>query len=140
MILLCDEDVGTGVPNALRLVGFEALSLVGLGWGGRPDTEWLTRAGQNGWLVFSHNKKMLLVPSEKDTIIREHVGIVYLTTGEENPANVLKLLLNRWPALEALDATVQRPFVRFLRPDGHITERYNYRGTWLSLELGVSSI
>ena len=133
MILLCDEDVGTGIPHALRDVGLEAISIHGINMGGAADVEWLQVAGQNGWLVFSHNKKMLTVPHEKQAIVDHSVGIVFLTSGVENTSNQLRLLLNRWAALEELDTTTQRPFARFLRPSGHMTNTYNFHGTWLSI-------
>ncbi len=79
MILLCDEDVGTSVPKAPNLVGCETKYMRKLGWAGKPDVEWLSKAGQNEWLVFSYNKKKLKVPSERETIIREKVGIIFLT-------------------------------------------------------------
>lgn len=124
MILLCDEDVGTGVPNALRAVGFIAHSLFSLGWQGWPDIDWLTQAGRNGWLVFSCNKRMLNVPREKETIIREKVGIVYFTTGEQSPANMLRVLLNKWETLELVHRTEPRPFARFLSPNGQLRAKY----------------
>ena len=58
MILLCDEDIGTGVPKALTSVGYDARSLTGMSWGGQPDQFWLTKAGQLKFLVLSCNKKM----------------------------------------------------------------------------------
>ena len=70
MKLLCDEDVGTGVPGALDLVGYSAVSLNGMGWGGKTDEFWLTKAGELEWLVLSCNKRMLQVKAERDTIIR----------------------------------------------------------------------
>jgi hypothetical protein len=124
LILLCDEDVGTGIPRALGLVGYETRYLHKLGLAGKPDTVWLAIAGRNGWLVFSYNKKMPKVPSERDTIIREKVGIVFLTTGTEYIATVLKLLLSKWDVLESLWDTVQRPFARFLSPNGRISDKY----------------
>ena len=133
MILLCDEDVGTGIPHALRDVGLQASALVKIGLAGMADTDWLPIAGRNRWLVFSHNKKMLTVALEKQAVIDHQVGIVFLTTGEESPVKQLRMLLNRWDILELLDTTIPRPFARFIRPDGHITERYNYRGVWLSI-------
>ena len=94
MILLCDEDIGTGVPKALTLVGYDARSSWGVGWAGQPDVEWLARAGELGWMVFSSNKKMLLVPNERSVIQQRSVGILYLTTGQDRVANVLRLLLS----------------------------------------------
>ena len=124
MILLCDDDVGTGVPNALRAVGYTAHSLQSVTWGGRPDSWWLARAGDKGWLVFSCNKKQLIVPGERRVIIKHKVGIVYLTSGEESPALMLKVLLDRWDKLDFLDKTTRRPFARFLSPRGVLTEQY----------------
>lgn len=133
MILLCDEDVGAGIPHALRDVGLDARGLHAIGLGGTADVEWIELAGENGWLVFSHNKKMLAVPHEKQAIIDYRVGIIFLTTGEENTVNQLRMLLNRWAVLELLDTTVSRPFARFIRPNGRMTDSYNYRGNLLSI-------
>jgi hypothetical protein len=124
VILLCDEDIGTGVPTALTAVGYDARALVRQGWGGRPDVEWLAWAGNAGMLVLSCNKKMLRVPSERQAIIDTKVGIVFLTTGEERPARVLLTLLRRWDALEKLDSTTPRPFAKFLSPNGKIKDSY----------------
>ena len=128
MILLCDEDVGTGVPKALAAVGYDARSMIGMSWGGRPDEFWLTRAGQQGWLVLSCNKRMLKVTAERDTIVRERVGIVFLTTGEEHPPTVLLRLLKKWSDLELLWNTTTRPFARFLSANNHLSDKFrDYR-------------
>ena len=124
MILLCDEDIGTGVPKALSLVECKAKSLYGLHLAGKPDEFWLAKAGQKGWLVFSENKKILKVPSERETVIHEKVGIVFLTSGSEYNRKVLKLLLTKWDTLELLWTTVERPFVRFLSPNGRLSDKY----------------
>ena len=138
MILLCDENIGTRVPRALTLVGCEARSLVELGWGGWPDVKWLTQAGQKEWLVFSCNKKILKVPSEREIIIHEKVGIIFLTIGSEYIRNVLKLLLRKWDTLELLWDSVDRPFARFLSPNGRLTDRYKDYQLSPSFPLGVS--
>lgn len=124
MILLCDEDIGRGVPHALSDVGYNTVSFQQRGWIGRPDVEWLTIAGENGWLVFSSNKSMLQVPHERDVIVSQGVGIVFLTSGEERVARVLQLLLRKWNDLDLLDRTEPRPFVRFLNMRGQLLHRY----------------
>lgn len=126
MILLCDENVGVGIPTALTAVALDARALVRVGWKGQKDREWLARAGQLEWLVFSYNKKQLLVPGERQAIVDNRVGIIYLTNGEEKPAKVLGLLLRKWDALELLDNTEQRPFARFLSPNGYLRDRYKH--------------
>ena len=125
---MCDEDIGSGVPHALRDVGFETVSMSTQGWIGQPDEQWLAIAGQQGWLVLSANKRMLNVKEERDVIIREKVGIVYLTTGWESPVNVLKVLLRKWDDLTLLDETEPRPFVRFLNMRGQLNDKYQQYG------------
>ena len=109
MILHCDEDVGAGIPHALKDVGLDVRAHHKVGWSGQPDTVWLPRAGQLEWLVYSHNKKMLTVPLEKLAIVNGNVGIIFLTSGEENTVNQLRLLLNRWDTLELLWKTTPTP-------------------------------
>ena len=128
MILLCDEDIGTNVPKALRLVRnkartYKTISLVQKGWRSWKDPEWLKIAGERHWLVFSANKRMLKVAEEVDTIIREKVGIVYLTKGEEHIDKVLWLLLVKWKWLEDINQHEQRPFAYFLSPNGHVAKQ-----------------
>lgn len=126
MNLHCDENIGSGVPKALALVGYDVSYHVGLGWAGKKDEEWLPWVGQNQWLLFSCNKKMLLVPSERNLIIKNRVGVVFLTNGEEYTARVLRLLLTKWDTLELIWDTLERPFARFLSPNGRIAPRYKH--------------
>lgn len=124
MILLCDEDIGTGIPKALTLVDCKAMSLRQLHMEGMSDIDWLAKAGENEWLVFSCNKKILKVPNERETIIREKVGIVFLTNGQEYARRILKLILTKWDTLDLLWNTTERPFARFLSSNGHLTDKY----------------
>ena len=47
-----------------------------------------------------------------------------MTNGEEGPALMLKVLLNRWEKLELLAATTSKPFARFLSPRGVLADHY----------------
>lgn len=123
-MLLCDDDLGLGIPKALRAVGLKATSLYRLGLSGRPDTEWLARAGRLQLMVFSCNKKILKVPVERDTLIREKVGIVFLTNGQEYAHKTLRLVLTKWETLNLLWDTTDRPFARFLTSNGRLTDSY----------------
>ena len=129
MILLCDEDVGTKAPRALAMVGYPVYALYDCGLNATPDVDWLTIAGRCGLLVFSRNKRMLRVQHERQTIVDEQVGIVFLTSEEETPARMLKLLVNMWDKLEFLDDHEPRPFARLLSPNGRLSNKYrNFHG------------
>lgn len=133
MRLLCDEDVGTRIPSALRLVGCDATALHSKGWRGRPDAEWIPAAAAQGHLVFSCNKEMLLVPEEHRAIVDSKAGIVFLTSGQERLRSVLLLLLKRWDWLERIDAET-KPFVYFLSPRNRAARRHRLRnGALLAL-------
>ncbi len=118
MILYCDEDVGTKVPRALKLVGLRVIFAVSKGGTSEPDIQWLARAGKKGWLGFSCNKNILNVPEENDTIISNNVGIVFLTSGNLHPKEKLLLVLRKWEWLETVDATEKKPFAFYLSPSG----------------------
>ena len=112
------------MPKALAVVGYDARSLIAMQWGGRDDEFWLTKAGQQGWLVLSRNMRMLNVAAERDTIIRERVGIVFLTNGHQAPRTVLLRLLKKWSDLEVLWDTTPKPFARFLTANNRIADKF----------------
>ena len=122
MILMCDEDVGSRVPGALKLVGLQTISLADNAWKGMIDLAWLQKAGEAGWLAFSCNRAMLDVPAEREAIVNYSVGIVFLTSGHEHPRDTLRLLLNKWKWLELIDSTVLRPFAYYLSPSGRVRD------------------
>lgn len=121
--MLCDEDIGTGVPNALYGVGYEVSAMTKMSLP-KEDRHWLPIVGQRGWLVFSANKRMLWNDAELAAIKDDKIGIVYLTGGEEHPAKVLLALLRRWPDLETLHANEPRPFVSFLGLRGGLRKEW----------------
>ena len=84
----------------------------------------VNESGELEFLVLSCNKKMLKVVAEKETIIREGVGIVFLTSGEEHPPTVLLRLLKKWSDLELLWETTRRPFARFLSSNNRLLDKF----------------
>ena len=122
--LVVRRGCGNRSATTLALVHYPAHALFDRGLSGVPDVDWLTIAGRDGLLVFSRNKKMLKVPHERATIINENVGVVFLTSGQESPARMLRLLLNKWDLLNFLDDHEPRPFARFLSPNGRLTTRF----------------
>ena len=125
MILLCDdEDIGRGIPHASSDVGYCTISVEQQGWIGRLDIELLAISGKEGWLFLSANKKMLQVPYERDAIVENNVGVVFLTNEEERIVKVLWLLLLNWDALDLLDRTEVRPFVCFLNIRRQLLNEY----------------
>ena len=134
MIVLCDEMMGKAIPESLRSIGYPVTRVVRVRLDGKPDTEWLTIAGRKGWLVLSKDKRMLHVEDEKNTIIREKVGIIFLTQDMQDLPRLLRLLLNKWPWICEQDER-QRPFASFIHPNGRTSDIYRRGRITYSLNL-----
>ena len=117
MKLFFDEDVGRGIPEALRGVGIRDIDYIGKGRRiskGTPDETWIPYAGREGFLVISFNMGILAAEGQRRLVISERVGIVFVTTGRETARDVLRLILNQWAWLETVDASSPRPFAYLL--------------------------
>lgn len=124
MNLFFDEDVGKGIPEALRSVGVRDVEYIGRDLRlpkGTPDEVWLPFVGQRGWLVFSFNTGILYAEAQRQLLIEHRVGAVFLTTGRARAVDVLRLLLNEWDWLETIDIDTPRPFAYLLTLNGRKT-------------------
>jgi hypothetical protein len=118
--LFFDEDLGVSIPKALKLVG------VDVEWvsnsrrirKGTPDEEWIPAVGEAGYLVISCNKAIFKAQAQRQLLIDHRVRAVFLTSGEENRIDVLRVLLNKMPWLEEIDAKTERPFAFTLSING----------------------
>lgn len=115
MKLFLDEDMGTGIPKALKLVKMPCDSLVYPHASppirfGTSDTQWLEWVGDNGYLAISADRHILETPGEFDILVAHDVGIVFLDSGGYRSWQVLKWMINRWAWLDAIDRTETRPF------------------------------
>ena len=126
MRLFFDENVGRGVPEALRAVGLTNVGYVRkqfskrfhAGHGSVPDEDWIPFVGRGGWLAFSSDTAILEAEAQRNLLISENVSIVFLTSGQENAVEMLKLVLKRWDWLEAIDRNQSRPFAYLLPISG----------------------
>jgi hypothetical protein len=83
---------------------------------GTLDTEWLTRAGGEGWVCFSKDKRMLHVPNELAAIINSGVGL--FTLGSASGAKHAQLLVNALPIVRRAAKQLKRAFVARIDPSG----------------------
>ncbi len=126
MRLFVDEDFGRGIPEALRALQMgEGVQYVrrafrrGIKHGKFPDgvkdEHWIPFAGRGGWLVLSSDTGILDADTQRELWISENVGVVFLTTGQENRVKVMQLLLRKWDWFETVDKKQRRPFA-YLMP------------------------
>ena len=117
MKLFFDRDIGTGVPQALKLVDYAEVHWADYVYRHREhrsahvsDVEWLELAGRSGWLAISENTRMMQQPHERQAIIDHRVGVVLLDAATERAEEVLAFLLRRKSWLGAVSRET-RPVV-----------------------------
>ena len=100
MILLCDENISPKVPEALRLSGHDARSFQIMGWLCRPDLRWLPDAGRiEDSLILTRDRSMLDDSDEKQAIIDNDLGVVFLTSGQQPVDDLIRLVTDSWGQL-----------------------------------------
>lgn len=87
-----------------------------------PDSEWLARAGREGWLVISRDEKIRYRPGERRAILENNVGAFILAHKEG---------LKKWPYFRLLVCTLDemerrfahtpRPFIYLINGSGIFT-------------------
>ena len=122
MKLFFDEDTGKGVPEALRALElpdtrveyvrrlFRKRIQRGEFPDGVKDEDWIPFAGRGGWLVLSCNKWILEAEAQRELWIRENVGGVFFTSGQEKKRDLVMWILKRWEWLQTIDTHETRPF------------------------------
>lgn len=119
MIPYFDENMGGSIPKALKILGLRAISGVSKRYGvGQEDIEYLSRAGRRNWLAISADKHMLDVQEERNTIVTERVGVVFITDGQMKRPKLMLLILKKWGWFETIDKEEERPFAFYLYPSG----------------------
>jgi hypothetical protein len=113
-----DEDNGSGIPRALKLVRMPAAQIEyprdspnALQKLGTPDRIWIPWAGDTRYLVFSQNIHILENEEEFRLLVQHNVGIVFMNNGSELAWAVLRMIMVRWEWLQSVDNHESRPFV-----------------------------
>ena len=116
MRLFFDENIGRGVPEALRLVGIADIDYVTHMFRGElenaqgvTDEEWIPRIADH-WLVISKDQGLLRKPAQARLLAAHRVGLICITAPRVKSVDLLAFMLRRMAQLEEIDETVARPF------------------------------
>jgi hypothetical protein len=118
-VILIDRSVPKPVAEALQKVRSDVLWLEDRFRHDVKDPEWLSIAGDNGWLVILRDKKVRSRPGERRAIVEHGVGCFILNQGNDPTKwEYLKLLALTLDAMiERFDVTA-KPFVYTVSRDG----------------------
>ena len=70
---------------------------------------------------------MLDDPDERQAIIDNNLGVVFLTSGQQPVEDLIQLVADNWYQLYHLHNNTPRPFARFLMTTGNLRERLHGR-------------
>lgn len=125
MRIFVDEDTGPGLARALIDAGIKDVDYVAPGrriTKGADDEEWIRDAGQNRLLVLSRNNRILFVQAQRELLIAERVGIVFLPH-KATAAELVRLTLDKLEWLRELDATQARPFAFAIYRNSQVAQK-----------------
>lgn len=108
-----DLGLGRTVVEVLRAAGLLVHSeteVFGRRPEGVPDAEWLERAGREGWIVLSKDKRLRHDREQQATMIAHHVKAFVLTSGNLKAAEQAARFLENVGRIEGA-ARAQRPCI-----------------------------
>ncbi len=123
MKIFFDEDAGTKVAQALAVLDIATVEYISNRRRikkGTRDEDWLPIVGRGGFLLLSCNIGILEAEAQRDLLIRENVGVVFLP-GQATRLQLLRLVLSKWEWLESIHENAPRPFAYKMTISGRIS-------------------
>jgi hypothetical protein len=78
-VIFIDRSIPRGVAEAVRRMRDDVVWLEDKFPHDMPDEVWLASAGQNDWLVITHDRKIRTRPGERRAIMENGVGCFIMT-------------------------------------------------------------
>ena len=112
---------GREVPAALRAVGAVVETHDAHFSAATPDTEWLGRAGERGWVVLTKDEAIRRRPLEMAALLSADVAAFILTARNITGAAMAATLVDALPRIARLVRSRSRPMVATIAASGAIT-------------------
>jgi hypothetical protein len=85
-----------------------------------PDEEWLTRAGQEGWVVLTKDKLIRKRPIERHALVAAHVRAFVFTGGNMSGVEMAESIVAAIPRILKIIATTEPPFIARITGSGAV--------------------
>jgi hypothetical protein len=89
---------------------------------GAPDEDWLTLAGQNGWITLLRDKRVRHREVERAAIVEAKVAAFIFTGGQVSAADTTKTLLRLLNKMINIAASEPRPFLYTITAGGTVAK------------------
>lgn len=89
---------------------------------GTPDEDWLTLAGQNGWITLLRDKRVRHREIERAAIVEAKVAAFIFTGGQVSAGDTTKTLLRLLDKMINIAASEPRPFLYTITAGGTIAK------------------
>ena len=129
-MIFIDRSVPRGVADAVKKMRDDVLWLEDVFPHDVSDEEWLAEAGQKGWLVITHDRKIRTRPGERRAIMDNEVGCFIMTYKQDLVKNeILALIASNLGEMEQKFETTPRPFIYTVSKSGEFREFTRATGT-----------
>ena len=127
-MIFIDRSIPRGVAEAVRRMREDVIWLEDEFRHDVPDEEWLAVAGQRGWLVITHDRRIRTRPGERQVIMENGVGCFIMTYRQDlKKEEIVALISATLEEMERRFETTPRPFIYTVSKSGEFRE-YARRG------------
>ena len=88
---------------------------------GTPDTVWLTRAGQEGWIVLTKDQAIRYSEAELSALQRARVREFVLASGNLTSTQMAEAFIVARSAMESIAMRIEDPFIARVTRDGRVS-------------------
>ncbi len=122
-MIFIDRSVPRGVADAVKRMRNDVLWLEDEFPHDVPDQEWLAAAGEKGWLVITHDRKVRTRPGERWAIMEHGVGCFILTYKQDlRKEEIVVLISSNLEEMERRFESTPRPFIYTVSKGGEFRE------------------
>ncbi len=122
-MIFIDRSVPRGVADAVKRMREDVLWLEDEFPHDVSDQEWLARAGSEGWLVITHDRKIRTRPGERRAIMEHGVGCFILTYKQDlRKEEIVALISSNLEEMARRFEKTPRPFIYTVSKNGEFRE------------------
>ncbi|MHB1414845.1 MAG: PIN-like domain-containing protein [Chloroflexota bacterium] len=125
MILFFDRNMGTRIPQALRLLRVPVDVRYHQQYYAQnaQDDDWLADCGAYGWVVIGKDYKFHKLPNELATLRLYEVGAFYLNAANLPTWEMVRIFARAYDRLILAAETTPKPFVYWIHANGLLKQQ-----------------